>query len=365
MATPETLEQFKPGEVLTPINGDPAGKHFLSLDQLTEADIRHYLEEAQCADRVVAHPDMGGIALLPFRSLTALMRQESTRTMGSMGDAMIKLGGGIKLIGGMRDSSEAKGESVADSVLAIATQSDVLGTRTKEEFGPHYAAFVINTYHEAGKLTRFVPVINLGDGTNEHPTQTIGDLYTIQKHLLIPSGKDGEFEGLSIAIVGDHQRYRAFHSMMKAAKILGMKVIAVESEASPVPEEYKDLMGDNLQTTSDLDSAMQSCDILYPGRQPDEYDGEDYNERERSRVLSHSYEGWRIDLDRLQQMPPGAIYMHARPRRASEVCPGIDFDPRVVDVDQMALMIPARMAIIAGAMGRSIVEKSNFVLSQR
>lgn len=365
MAETAIPKDFDPSSVITPINGDPAGKHFLSMHQLSHGDIEMYIEEARAAEAIINHPDHGGIPILQFKTLTALMRQESTRTMGSMGDSMTKLGGNPHLIGGMKESSESKGESPAGSVLAIATHSDVIGTRTKKEHGPHYAADVIDRYFKGKKLDKFVPVINLGDGTNEHPSQTMGDFFTIQRHIIDAKraeGLDFGFKDLTIAIVGDHERYRGFHSLLIGIAELGMRAIVVESPAAPLPKEYG---GSHVDRTDDLNGAMMSCDVFIPGRQPDEYDGEDPVELERSQVLGQSYREWYIDSGRLQQMRPDAKYMNFRPARESEVSSNIDFDPRAIDVSQMAKMVPMRMAIIALAMGRSIKTAVDLKLSER
>lgn len=333
------------------IDGDPTGKHLLSMHQFTGEDILHYLREACAAEEKLRHPVMHArhFNVLPGTVLKAVMRQPSTRTGGSMTTAMNKLGGVGELISGMEASAEAKGETIADSWLAFATQCDVLGTRTKEEHGPHKAAAVIDDYARAGKLWHRIPVINLGDGTNEHPSQTLGDLFTIyQEHE-----NGAYFDMLDLTLVGDHLRYRAFHSLMIGAHLLGMSVTAVESPAAPVPDEYRELLGSNLRVTDDLDGALEETDILYVGRNPDEYDGEDSDEKVRSEELSRAYESWIIDQDRLQRMPEGAIELHPRPRK-NELSTNVDFDSRARDIAQMAHMIPMRMAIIALHMGVSV-----------
>lgn len=332
--------------VLEPMAGDPAGKSVLSMRQFDAHDIHNLLEEAHAAEVIIRDPRRRGISLLPFVALKTVMRQPSTRTAGSMDTAMQKLGGLSEVISGMQGSSEAKGESLSDSWLAFATQSDVLGIRTAEDFGPTMAAQTIADYYHGGKLPEMVPVINLGDGRNEHPTQGLGDLYTIRKEL-------GRLSGRTIVLVGDHERYRAFHSDMLGALIMDMQVIAVESEAAQVPQSFVEEMGSNLERTDDLDAAMRRADVLIMGRNPDEYSGDDEAELQRSQKLSIDYASWVVDLERLQQMSRGSIILHPRPRR-NELHPSVDFDPRAKDVEQMANMIPIRMAIIAGTQGRSI-----------
>ncbi|TAH33933.1 hypothetical protein EYC58_00030 [Candidatus Saccharibacteria bacterium] len=345
-------------EVIQPISGNPTGKHFLSAYQLSAPDIADYMVEAEAAEAVLASLRRGA-PIVPYAVLKVVMQQPSTRTGGSMTTAMQKMGGIAELYSGMQASSEAKGESPADTWVAFATQADIIGTRTPQVYGPAFAALSIERSLQAGKLRRRVPIINLGDGINEHPTQTMGDLFTIRKHFYTPS--DGpavsrvkDFEGLELVAVGDHERYRALHSLYIAAATLGIKVTAVESRAAPVPDEYVWLLGDRLQRTDDLDGAMKGADVLYVGRNPDEYVGDNPEELDRSRKLAHSYAGWIVDHDRLQQMPKDSALLHPRPRR-DELELSVDSDPRALDVPQMENMIPARMAVLARHLGTSVL----------
>ncbi|MBI2008917.1 hypothetical protein HYS84_00710 [Candidatus Saccharibacteria bacterium] len=342
--------------VIQPIDGDASGKNLLCMQQLNAEGIQPYIDEAYAAELIIKNRSRNGINLLPHVVLKAVMRQPSTRTGGSITTAMRKLGGTAELISGMHSSSEAKGETLADSWVAFATQADIIGTRTAEDWGPALAAHAINEAVEYGQLWQRVPVINLGDGRNEHPTQALGDLFTIHKRFK-------RFEGLRLAVVGDHERYRAHHSLMLGAAAVGMEIIVVESPAAPIPSSLVELLGANLVARhGDLDIAMADTDVLYLGRNPDEYtkkDDEDEEivrrEKARSEQLAADYEGWIVDYDRLQRMKPGSIVMHPRPRR-DELNPDADSDPRMKDVEQMANMIPMRMAIIARHLGKSIVE---------
>lgn len=334
-------------EGIRPIHGDFHNQHLVSMHQLNKDDIAFLLDEAAAAENTLRQPGQRGISLLPREHMKAVMRQPSTRTGGSMATGMSKLGGNTQVISGMEASSESKGESREDSWVAFATQADIIGTRTEEDTGVVQAVHAIEAARRNGTLWQHVPVINLGDGQNEHPTQTIGDLYTMQKEF--PDG----LEGLTVTIVGDHERYRGTHSLMIAAAELGIKILAVESEVIHVPDIYVELLGDNLTTTTDLDEAMAVTDVLMMGRNPDEYQGKSRQEKRRSRALAHNFASWRVDLARIQKMKPEAIIMHPRPRR-DELAPDVDGDPRARDIQQMANMIPARMAIIAALMGRSI-----------
>lgn len=333
-------------EVAEPIAGDAMGKNLLSMHQLTADDIYDYIAEAH-AMQEATRGRVRRVDLLPGWHMDVVMRQPSTRTGGSMSGAMEKLNGSAELISGMASSAEAKGESRADSDLALAAQSDILAMRTKEDYGPVFAAQAIAQSRQLGKFDGLVPVINLGDGTVEHPTQALGDFFVMHRYL-------GELAGKTIAIVGDHERYRAHHSEIIGALSLGMHVIAVESHVAPVPRSLVELGGSRLQLTTDLDAAMREADVLSMGRNPDEYDGKDAAEQERSLALKAAYEGWIVDDERLQQMQQTAIVLHPRPRR-NELPTSVDGDPRMKDVEQMQVMTPMRMAIIARHAGASLL----------
>jgi aspartate carbamoyltransferase catalytic subunit len=347
MTTEMTIEKQDQLTYLDKINGDAKGKSLLSMLQLDDSDIHDYINEAMAAESILRDPSRRGVLLLPHFVLKAVMRQPSTRTGGSMTTAMEKLGGSAQLISGMGSSSEAKGESLADSWVAFATQADILGIRTAEDKGPAFAAQAIAAAANHGDLMNFVPIINLGDGRNEHPTQALGDMYTIYKEF-------GSFDGLTATVVGDQERYRAHHSFMLGAAALGMSIIAVESPSAPVPPSLVERLGDKLTRTDDMDEAMRAADVLYIGRNPDEYDGSDSQEKARSTRLALDYASWIVDHDRIQKMSPDSIILHPRPRR-DELHPSVDTDPRMKDVAQMANMIPMRMAIIARHLGKSIV----------
>jgi len=334
-------------ETIKPMHGDYEEQHFVSMLQLNQEDIAYFMSQAAAAQAYVDDPELRGVTLLPHAELKAVMKQPSTRTGGSMATAMHKLGGNAQVISGMESSSEGKGETSEDSWIAFATQSDVIGIRMAEDYGVAAAARTIDTARTSGKLDMHVPVINLGDGQNEHPTQALGDLFAIYQ-------KYGQFSDLTIGIVGDHERYRAHHSLLIGAKIVGMNVLIVESKEACAPEGYIEFLGDKLVGRTDsIDEALSSVDILYMGRNPDEYTGDDREEKIRRKQLGEDYKRWEVDLHRLQQMKRGGALMHPRPRNG-EVKPDVDSDPRSYDIPQMRKMVPVRMSVIATLLGKTI-----------
>jgi aspartate carbamoyltransferase catalytic subunit len=354
--TAEWLEHNADGMVdledaMEPIDGQPKGKHFLSVKQLSADDIRNYISESHAAKEIILRdPPDDHIGMLPGVRLLALMRQESTRTGGSNTFGIEKLGGYGELISGMIASSEAKGEILPESWVAIAAQTNILATRTKEQYGPAFAAWVIDKTVAQGRLPRRIPTVNAGDGENEHPTQFIGDIFTLDEVW------EGEFEGRVGLVAGAHDRYRAFHSFMLGGAKLGMKFIAIETPAATIPEDMVEELGDSLLLrTEDMDEVIGYADAIYMGRKPDEYNGDKPEEILRSRELDNFYTKIALTYERLKRKKTGAVAMHPRPR-GSEVHTSVDRDASMIDVQQMYNLTPARMAVIAGTMGKSIVE---------
>jgi aspartate carbamoyltransferase catalytic subunit len=329
-----------------PIAGQPGGKDLLSALQLSADDIMDYIDGAEALEKIIKDPKQRGLSIIKYAMVMAVMRQPSTRTGGSEVVSASKGDGEYVLVSGMQGSSEAKGESLRDSWLAFATQADILGIRTAENGGPAFAASVIDESVRYGKLSSKVPVINLGDGENEHVTQGLGDMMTTYK-------RHGKLDGLVSVYVGAFDRYRAFNSDMIMAAKLGQTIVAVECPAAPISQNLVDILGPSLERTTDLDEAMRYADELNIGRNPDEYEGHDAAETARSQEVAAFYKRNAIDLDRLQQMRPDAIVKHPRPRR-NELHPSVDGDPRMADVQQMENMIPMRLAITAMHLGVDI-----------
>jgi aspartate carbamoyltransferase catalytic subunit len=352
----EWLEHNADGELnleapMEPIDGDPKGKHFLSVRQLGAEDIRSYIREAHAAKEILLRePPDDHINLLPHVRLIALMRQASTRTAGTNTFGIEKLGGHGDRISGIEALSEAKGESLPESWVAMAAQTNVLATRTHEAFGPAFAAFVTDRMVAQGRLPRRVPTFNAGDGPNEHPTQFIGDIFTLAEHW------EGDIDGKIALVAGAQHNYRAFHSFMLGGAKLGMKFIAVETPYAPVPEDIVQELGDKLLIqTEDFDSVIGDADVIYMGRKPDEYNGDNLKEKLRNKKLDNFYTKIVLNQERFKRRKKGAVGMHARPR-GPEVHPSVDRDKGMIDVIQMYNLTPGRMAVIAGSLGKSIVE---------
>jgi aspartate carbamoyltransferase catalytic subunit len=155
--------------------------------------------------------------------LSTLFFEPSTRTRFSFESAMQRLGGGVISSPNSSATSSAKGESIADTVRVVENYADVIVIRHSSEGAARVAADYAS-----------VPVINAGDGSHEHPTQTLCDLYTLRKERGMKSLK--EFAGLNIVLYGDLKHGRTVHSLVYALARLGASIILVPAKGLELPE---------------------------------------------------------------------------------------------------------------------------------
>src|SRR3989454_6887204 len=165
-------------------------RNLLSIADLTNDEIEHIFELADSAPKLGAdNPASGQI-------MATLFYEPSTRTRLSFESAMHRLGGAVITCPDMKASSAAKGESLADTARVVSSYADVLIVR-------HYWDGAVQAMAEHAD----VPIVNAGDGSREHPTQTLCDLYTLKK-------EKGELRGLTIVVCGDLKNGRTVHSLV-------------------------------------------------------------------------------------------------------------------------------------------------------
>ena len=188
--------------------------HLISIDDLSLAEILALFEQAQAFGedlRAWSHLGPGLIA-------ASLFFEPSTRTRLSFESAMLRLGGGVITAADMRSSSASKGESLADTVRVVSSSyADVIVLRHQSEG----AARLASQYST-------VPVINAGDGSHEHPTQTLCDLY----NLWIERGR---IEGLNVVLSGDLRYSRTIHSFVYALARFGANIVCVPQAGFELP----------------------------------------------------------------------------------------------------------------------------------
>jgi len=353
----------------TPATRHPATRHIVSINDLTDREIETVFDVAQSFLREL--PD----SHFPYRIgrstkiasdciLASLFYEPSTRTRLSFESAMLRLGGETITSADPATSSAAKGESLADSVRVIANYADIMVIRHPRDGAVRLAA----EYSP-------IPVINGGDGSHEHPTQTLCDLFLLKK-------KNKRLKNLKVAISGDLRGSRTIHSFVYALARFGATIMPMAAKGMELPphvdqrlrEEFRcqmvsgkaDSKGDgdaidalyvtpeephqqSLFAASELetnaDAVGKKVDAVYVTR----FQKERWTDKEQSYP--------KIDRKFLSEPKySDASVMHPLPR-VGELDAAFDVDRRAVYFEQAAYGVPVRMALIAlllGLKGKSL-----------
>jgi aspartate carbamoyltransferase catalytic subunit len=242
--------------------------------------------------------------------------QPSTRTFLSFQNACHILGFHTSEIRSMETSSEIKGESPEDSIRTFSSYVDLIVMRHPLAGFAEKTAWLLNSYSD-----RPVPVINAGSGKDQHPSQALLDVYTLQRSF----EERGGIEGKVIAMVGDLKRGRTVRSLSYLLRNYpGVEILYAappEFQIGDDIKEYLDHHGIRFAEYDSLDDVVGMADALYMTRIQDEHDeaGESKSE----------YQGFCLSKDVLARMKPDAIIMHPLPRRG-EIDVSVDKDPRAM-----------------------------------
>ncbi|QQG45085.1 MAG: aspartate carbamoyltransferase [Candidatus Sungiibacteriota bacterium] len=299
-------------------------KHVLSTKQFLNKRLLANL--FRTADELARKDKTGRLhKILTGKILASVFYEPSTRTRFSFEAAMLKLGGTvITTESASHFSSVIKGESLPDTIKIISGYVDVIVLRHHEEGSAQIAA-------EASS----VPIINAGDGSGEHPTQALLDLYTLKKEL-------GRTDKLKIALIGDLLYGRTIHSLLNLLMLYkNTKIYLVSPPQLRLPAKYKSQLKQNgiyFEETSDLYKNLDEMDVLYVTRIQKERFG---NLRQYEK-LKGSYVINKVALKRLKRH---AIIMHPLPR-VKEVAAEVDDDPRAAYFRQARNGLYIRMALL-------------------
>ena len=268
------------------------------------------------------HRFMGRLA---GQVMAALFYEPSTRTRLSFEAAMIRLGGQAMGTDNAREfSSAAKGETLEDSIRIVSGYADVIVLRHNQEGAARRAAAVSS-----------VPVINAGDGTGQHPTQALLDLYTIKDEL-------GRIDGVRVAMVGDLANGRTVRSLTYLlSKFKDIKVWFVAPPAVAMRKDLKEHLDEHRipwVETEDLDAVLPEVDVVYMTRIQ--------KERFSDPAAYEAVKGvYRLDAGSLALMRKYAIVMHPLPR-VDEISAEVDDDPRAAYFRQARNGLHIRMALL-------------------
>jgi len=326
------------------------GRDLISVFDLTNAEIEALFA---LADEMAPYV-RSKTELACGKMMATIFYEPSTRTRLSFEAAMMRLGGDVLSCPEVTSTSVAKGETIADTVRIIESYADVIVMRHPFEGSARVAADYAS-----------VPVINAGDGSHEHPTQTLLDLYTIRK-------EKGGIEGVWVALVGDLKHARTAHSLAYGLARFGAKIACVAPAGLELPREITDRIRERYNAVTyqyrSLDELVADPDLVRPRKAsaPDEqlaltsnvislFDAlyvtrvqrERFASADEFEVARHSYG---ITADMLRQARPDALVMHPLPR-VDELHYEIDSDPRAAYFRQAAYGLPVRMALIAAILG--------------
>ena len=309
------------------------GKHILSVSEFDRAAIERVFAVADQMEPYAQRKK--ATRVLEGAILGSMFFEPSTRTRVSFGCAFNLLGGEVRETTELKATSIAKGESFYDTARVLSGYSDVIVMR-------HEIEGSVAEFSEASR----VPVINGGDGANEHPSQALLDLYTIRKEL---AAKNKSIDGLSISLIGDLRFGRAVHSLCKLLSLFKhIQFNLISPPELSLPDEYIVAMrdaGHNVNQSTELQPNISSADILYVTRTQEE--------RFPNQEEANKYKG----LFRLNQAvytqfcEPNTVIMHPLPRDSREAANELDNDlnenPNLAIFRQTDNGVTIRMALFA------------------
>ena len=309
------------------------GAHILSINQFQREDVDRIFAVADQMEPYALRKKVTRV--LEGAILGNMFFEASTRTRISFGCAFNLLGGEVRETTGIENSALAKGESLYDTARVLSGYSDVIVMR----------------HPEAGSVAEFasasrVPVLNGGDGANEHPTQALLDLYTIQKEML---AKQRQLDGLRIAMIGDLKYGRTVHSLVKLlCRYKNIHLHLIAPAALQMPEHLVEMAranGHTVHISEQLEGSIAHVDIAYSTRIQEERFG--------SRAEADLYRGkFRLNQSvYTQHCEPNTVIMHPLPRdsraEANELDTDLNENPNLAIFRQADNGIVIRMALFA------------------
>ena len=293
-------------------------KSLVSIDQCSKEDILRILDNAR---KFEANPNR---KVLEGKVAATLFFEPSTRTRLSFETAVNRLGGRVIGFSDASTTSSSKGETLKDTILMVSNYVDLIIMRHHLEGAARYASEVTD-----------VPIINAGDGANQHPSQTMLDLYSIRK-------TQGKLDNLTITMVGDLKYGRTVHSLIVGMSHFHPTFHFVAPNELRMPDEQKnfcDKHGLKYEEHTDFtEDIINQTDILYMTRVQKErfFNEEDYVRLKDFYILNNQ---------KMKLAKDDMIVMHPLPR-VNEISVEVDKDPRAAYFRQVQYGVYARMALI-------------------
>lgn len=266
--------------------------------------------------------------ILQGKVVATLFFEPSTRTRLSFETAVVRLGGSVIGFSDAATSSSSKGESLNDTIRMVSSYADAIVMRHPLEGAARYASEISP-----------IPIINAGDGANQHPSQTLLDLYSIRK-------TQGGLENLNISLVGDLKYGRTVHSLIIAMSHFKPSFKFIAPDELKMPEEYKVFCRKNdipFVETAELTDSFNDADILYMTRvQRERF--QDLMEYERVKNI------YTLHDNMLENTKPNLRILHPLPR-VNEINPDVDSNPKAYYFQQAQNGLYIRQAILSKVLG--------------
>ncbi|KAF5063222.1 Aspartate carbamoyltransferase catalytic subunit [anaerobic digester metagenome] len=297
-------------------------KSLVSINDLAKDEILKVLD---LAEEFAENPNQ---RILDGKVVATLFFEPSTRTRLSFESAVNRLGGRVIGFSEASSTSVSKGESLKDTILTVANYSDLIVMRHPIEGSARYSSEVSG-----------VPIINAGDGANQHPTQTLLDLFSIRK-------TQGKLDDLNIFLVGDLKYGRTVHSLLMAMSHFNASFTFVAPKELQMPNEYKMFLkekGLKFTEQTDLNENLDKADIIYMTRVQRERfsDPMEYEKVKNVYVLRNHM---------LEKTKPSMRVLHPLPR-VNEIHTDVDPNPQAYYFTQALNGVYTRMAIMALILG--------------
>ena len=298
-------------------------KSLVSISDLSKEEIVGLLNKAAEFEK---NPNQ---RILQGKVVATLFFEPSTRTRLSFETAVNRLGGRVIGFSDAKTSSQSKGETLKDTIMMVSNYADVIVMRHHLEGAARYASEISP-----------VPIVNAGDGANQHPSQTMLDLYSIYK-------PQGTLENHVITMVGDLKYGRTVHSLLEAMRFWKPRFNFVACEELKMPDKYKrfcEMHGIEYRETTDFsEEVINESDILYMTRVQGERFS-DVLEYERTKSL------YTLHNDMLKNSKPNLKVLHPLPR-ITEISQDVDDNPKAYFFQQAKNGLYARQAILCRALG--------------
>lgn len=297
-------------------------KHLISMRDLSADKILQLLALAESLEKNPAQID------LARKVMAAVFYEASTRTRMSFESAMKRLGGEVIGMVGTSGTSVEKGETLADTTRVMARYSDIIVIRHPMEGAARYVSEQVD-----------IPVVNAGDGANQHPTQSLLDLFTIKK-------SQGSLENLKLALVGDLKYGRTVHSLAYALAPFNPEFYFISPKSLGMPAHIlNDLtkMNVKFKEKTTIGKIVNEVDILYVTR----IQRERFPDQEEYEKVKNAYI---VTADLLTKAKTNMKVMHPLPR-VNEITTDVDSTKYAYYFDQAENGVYMRQAILATLLG--------------